>query len=77
MVTVEELKKAYEKMRSIAIEAIDLADRCHGGHSYASIRSTERKKCCEVRMQVDDLKLEVTKLSQSVDLRKMPRRRSR
>lgn len=58
-----DFKKAYLEMRRIALHAIELADRCHGGHSYTSLRSTEAKKCCEVRMQVDDIKAEYTKVS--------------
>lgn len=58
-----DFKKAYIEMCRIATHAIDLADRCHGGHSYTSLRSTEAKKCCEVRMQVDDIKVEYTKVS--------------
>jgi len=77
MVTREEWKKAYEKMRSVAREALEIADRCHGGHSWESIRSTAAHKCCEVRMQVNDLKLEFTKLSQSTDVRELPKRRTR
>lgn len=77
MITKEEWEKAFIKMRSVAREAIEVADRCHGGHSYESLRSTAAKKCCEVRMQVDDLKLEFVKLSQAMDLRELPKRRKR
>lgn len=61
-----DFKKAYIEMRRIATHAIDLADRCHGGHSYASLRSIEAKKCCEVRMQLDDVKVEYTKVSEGI-----------
>lgn len=56
-------KKAYIDMRQIASHALDLADRCHGGHSYTSARSTQAKVCCEVKMQIDDMKKEYVKVS--------------
>ena len=77
MVTREEVKKAYEKMRSLAHQALSMADRCHGGHSYESIRSTEAGKCCEARMEVDDLKKEYLKVVQEMDKRELPQRKSR
>lgn len=77
MITKEEWEKAFVKMRSVAREAIEIADRCHGGHSYESLRSTAGKKCCEVRMQVDDLKLEFVKLSQGMESRELSKRRKR
>ena len=58
-----DFEKAYIEMRRIAVHAIDLADRCHGGHSYTSLRSAESKKCCEVRVQIDDVKAEYVKVS--------------
>jgi hypothetical protein len=54
--TVKELRESLKKMRRLAHEALDLADRCHGGHSYESMRSRMAQKCCDVRIQVDDLK---------------------
>jgi len=77
MVTLEEIKKAYEKMRSLAHQALSMADRCHGGHSYESMRSTAANKCCEARMEVDDLKKEYVKLAQDMDKRELSQRRSR
>jgi len=77
VVTKEEWKKAYEKMRSVAREALEFADRGHGGHSWESIRSQEAQKCCEMRMAVNDLKVEFTKLAQSIDVRELPKRKSR
>ena len=60
-----QLKAALKEMRKLALEAIEIADRCHGGHSYTSIRSEEEGKCCEVRMQVDELKKEYVKQSEA------------
>ena len=45
-----------KEMRRLASEAIRIANDCHGGHSYTSIRSDDEGKCCEVRMQVDELR---------------------
>jgi hypothetical protein len=61
-------KQAYIDMRRIANHALDLADRCHGGHSYTSHRSTEAKACCEVRMQIDDMKKEYVKVSTPIQV---------
>lgn len=77
MVTVEELKKDLARMRSLAYEAIDLADRCHGGHSYESLGSTQAHKCCQARMEIDGMKTRLVKLTQEMDKREFPKRRSR
>lgn len=61
--TKGQLKAALKEMRKLAHSAIDLADRCHGGHSYESGRSQKEKKCCEVRIQVDEIKAEFVKQS--------------
>lgn len=61
--TNKELKAALKEMRTLACDAIRIANDCHGGHSYTSIRSEEEGKCCEVRMQVDELKNEYVKQS--------------
>lgn len=76
MTTTQELLKLILEMRILAHEALDLADRCHGGHGYQSIRSTELKKCCEIRMQVDDLKFEFIRLSEKERKLETPKRRS-
>ena len=60
-----ELVEALKAVRRVASEALDLADRCHGGHSYESLGSQQAKKCCEARMQVDDLKFVFRKLAET------------
>lgn len=74
MTTNQELLKALREMRILAHEALDLAERSHGGHGYESLRSTAAQKCCEVRMLIDDLKLEYTKLADQQHKRELPKR---
>lgn len=59
----KDAEEALKRMRILASTAIDLADRCHGGHSYQSLGSREEGKCCEVRSRVDELKREFVELS--------------
>jgi hypothetical protein len=61
---VKDALQELRNMRILAHEALDLADRCHGGHTYMSPRSQQAGKCCEARMALDDLKLEFIKLSE-------------
>lgn len=74
MTTTQELLKLLREMRILAHEALDLAERSHGGHGYQSLRSTAAQKCCEVRMLIDDLKLEFIKLSEKQRKRELPKR---
>jgi len=74
MVTVEEMKKNLARMRSLATEAIDLLDRCHGGHSYESLGSTQAGKCCQARMDIDEMKKRLAQLGQAADKREHPKR---
>ena len=60
-------KKAYIEMRRIASHALDLADRCHGGHSYTTLRSTAAKVCCEVRLQIHEMREEYVKVSGPIE----------
>lgn len=61
-----ELRQALKNMRKLALRAIEIADRCHGGHSYQSLGSDAARKCCEARMEVDDMKKEYTKQSDMI-----------
>jgi hypothetical protein len=73
---VKAVMEELRSMRILAHEALDLADRCHGGHTYMSPRSQEAGKCCEARMALDDLKLEFIKLSDKLQKLESKTRRS-